>query len=126
MDWKIVRQCEYKGYTITDTGAGFWIHRPNGQIMGETWSQTMLWSGQIGKLMVDNPAAIWYNVRAREEIPLPFRAFQCIRNLEKITRCGEDFENFATIFPVRVLSDFSKFARNIQYMYIQIYRCMYI
>lgn len=30
MEWKTVRQCHYKGYTITDTGAGFWIHRPNG------------------------------------------------------------------------------------------------
>lgn len=38
MDWKTVRQCEYRGYTITDTGAGFWIHRPNGTSMGETWN----------------------------------------------------------------------------------------
>lgn len=38
MDWKTVRQCEYRGYTITDTGAGFWIHRPNGTSMGETWT----------------------------------------------------------------------------------------
>lgn len=37
MDWKTVRQCEYRSYTITDTGAGFWIHRPNGQSLGETW-----------------------------------------------------------------------------------------
>ena len=38
MKRKTVRQCTYRGYTITDTGAGFWIHRPNGQSMGETWS----------------------------------------------------------------------------------------
>lgn len=37
MEWKTVRQCEYRGYTITETGSGFWIHRPNGTNMGETW-----------------------------------------------------------------------------------------
>lgn len=36
MDWETVRQCEYRGYTITDTGEGFWIHRPNGTSMGKT------------------------------------------------------------------------------------------
>lgn len=37
MDWKTVRQCEYRGYTITDTGAGL-DSLPNGTSMGETWS----------------------------------------------------------------------------------------
>ena len=48
MDWKTVRQCEYRGYTITDTGEGFWIHRPNGSSMGETWSvdDAMEWIDQ--------------------------------------------------------------------------------
>lgn len=32
-------------YKHTDTGAGFWIHRPNGISMGETWSvdKAMRW-----------------------------------------------------------------------------------
>ena len=32
-------------YKHTDTGAGFWIYRPNGTSMGETWSvnQAMKW-----------------------------------------------------------------------------------
>ena len=38
MNWKTVRQCEYRGYTITDTGSGFWIHRPNGVCIGAMWS----------------------------------------------------------------------------------------
>lgn len=48
MEWKTVRQCQYKGYTITDTGSGFWIHRSNGQSLGETWSidDAMEWIDQ--------------------------------------------------------------------------------
>ena len=48
MNWQTVRQCTYRGYTITDTGAGFWIHRPNGTSMGETWSvdDAMEWIDQ--------------------------------------------------------------------------------
>lgn len=53
MDWKTVRQCEYRGYTITDTGAGFWIHCPTVQVWAKRGAWTMLWSESIGILRLD-------------------------------------------------------------------------
>ena len=100
MEWNTVRQCEYRGYTITDTGAGFWIHRPNGTSMGETWSVDdaiewidseiawiMLWNGQTVKLMVDIRPKIWYNARRRGRNSLAsFCIFPGISELENFAR----------------------------------------
>lgn len=36
MDWKTVRQCEYKGWTIIDNGYGFKAYGPNG---GWLWTR---------------------------------------------------------------------------------------
>lgn len=48
-------------------------------LMVQVWAKRgawiKLWNGSTGKLMIDFVNKIWYNVRAREEIPLPFCVF---------------------------------------------------
>lgn len=45
MDWKTVRQCEYRGYTITDTGQDSGYIGPMVQVWVKCGAWTMLWTG---------------------------------------------------------------------------------